>query len=119
MPRVADGLAAHVKALLDTDAGADDGRARLADQGDEAQHGAALGEEVVDEQDTVIRAEEARRHDDIVVALMGKRGDLGGQDFAVDVARLGLLGEDNRHAEMLCGDARDADARSLDGSGFW
>ena len=64
------------------------------------------------------RSSGLRKRADIVVALMGKRGDLRSQDLAVNVARLGFLGKDDRHAEMLRGDASDADARSLDGQDF-
>ena len=90
----------------------------VAHERDQTQHRAALGEEVIDEQNAIVRAEEAGGNDDVVVALMGEGGDLRGQDFTVDVARLCFLGEYHRNTKMLRGDACDSDAGSLDGQDF-
>lgn len=115
---VTQAVAAVLKAFFDDDAAAFEGGAGGANDVDEALEGAAVGEEVVDDEDVVVAREVFLCEDDVVDAFVGEGFDFGVVHVAVKVDALGFLGEDDGYVEILRGDAGDADATGFDGEYF-
>ena len=112
----ADELAALLEALLDGDADALDSGTSLLGQLQQTQQGAAVGQEVVDDENVVLGGEELLGDDDIINFLVGEGLDLRLVVVVVQVDAHGLFGEHHRHiAEMLGGHACDANAGRFDG----
>ena len=111
---LAELIATALEALLHRNANAGYlGTRSLADL-DKTLKRAAVGQEVVDDQDLVALGQETLTNDDRVLLLLGKGVDGRGILLAVEVDGLRLLGKDNRHtAKMLSRDAGHANARSL------
>ena len=90
---IADYLSTRLEALLDADANAAHGGARLAADIQQALHGLAVGKKVVQNQHLVSRGEELLGKGDIVITAVGIRMYGGSVNIAVDVLALGLLGK--------------------------
>ena len=76
----------------------------------------APGEEIVDDQHMVLRAQELGRHLHIKLGAPGKGHHRSGVQLPVQVFGFGLFGEHHRQiAEILGGDGGNSDAAGLDG----
>ena len=91
---------ARLKALLNADADAADGRTCLRADIQQTLHGLAVGEEVVQNQHLVRGGEKLLGQRDVIITAIGVGVNGGGVDLAVNVLALGLLGKDDRHVEM-------------------
>ena len=111
----ADQLAALLEALLDGDADALHGGTGLLGQLQQTHQSAAVGKEVVDDEDVVLRGEELLGDDDVVNFLVGEGLDLRLVVVVVEVDAHRLFGEHHRHVELAGHHSRDADAAGLDG----
>ena len=109
------GVAALLEALLDGDADALDGGTGLLGQLQQTQQGAAVGQEVVDDENMVLGGEELLGDDDIINFLVGEGLDLRLVVVVVQVDAHGLFGKHHRHVELTGHHSRDADAAGLDG----
>ncbi len=109
-------VAATLESLLHGDADAGHARACLTAQADQTVQRLAVRQKIIDEQHVLAGVQILFRHNDGELLLLGEGIDGGDVLVAVKVDGLRLLGEHHRHiAEMLGGDAGDADAGSLDG----
>ena len=113
--QIPDDLAADLEALLDDDAQTLDGGTGGLCQRDQTLQGAAVGQEIIDDQQMIFFLQELLGHDDHVLVLVGKGLHLSDVHITINVDGLGLLGKDHRHAKFLCNEAGNADAGSLDG----
>ena len=105
---------AGLEAFLNTDADARDGRPGLAADVEQAAHGFAVGEEIVQDQHAVARAEELFGQRDVIIAPIGKRVDGGGEHVPVNIFAFCFFGKHDRHAEMPRRHAGDGDAGGFD-----
>lgn len=112
---VTDDPSALLEALLNRDADALDRAAGLCDDGQEALQRTSVCEEIVDDQDMILWAQELLRYDHLVLTLMGEGLHLCGIDIAIDIEALGLLREHHRYMKVVRYDAGNADAGSFDG----
>ena len=112
---LAQGIAAALEALLDADADALHRGARLPGQVHEAFDGAAVGQEVIDDEHVVRRVQVLFGHNDAVHIVMRERLDFRGVHVGVHVAAGGLFREQHRHPHMHRRQAGHADTRRLDG----
>ena len=87
------------------------------DDVDEGVHGAAVGQEIVDEQHPLAGVQELFGHEDIIGTLaLGEGLDLADVHVPGDVLGLVFLGKDHGGvAKGRGGQASNANARSLDG----
>ena len=81
----------------------------------QTHQGAAVGQEVVDDENVVLGGEELLGDDDIINFLVGEGLDLRLVVVVVQVDAHGLFGEHHRHVELAGHHSRDADAAGLDG----
>ena len=106
--------AAGLEAFLDADADAGDRAPGLLADVQQAFHGFAVGQKIVQDQHPVGRAQELFGQRDLIIAAIGIGVYGGGENVAVDVAALGFFGEHDRDAEMPRRHAGDGDAGRLD-----
>ena len=112
----ADDLAPGLEALLDGDADALDDGPRLFAQLDKTVQGAAVGQEVIDQEHVLALMQELLGHDNVEVLLLGEGVNGGAVLLAVEVDGLILLGKHHRDvAKVARHHACDADAGGLDG----
>ena len=114
----ADQLAALLEALLDGDADALDGGPGLIGQFQQAHQGAAVGQEIVDDEDMVFRGEELFGDDDVIDLFVGEGLDLGLVIVVVQIDAHGLFGKDHRHIELAGDHCCNADAAGFNGQHF-
>ena len=88
--------AARLEALLDADADTGHRAARLVADIQQALHGLAVCQKVVQNQHTVAGVQKLFGQGDVILAAIGKGLHLGGIDLAVNVLALGLFGEHDR-----------------------
>ena len=113
--QVADDTAADLEALFDDNAASfNNGTGGFCNR-DQALQGAAVGQEVVDDQNVLPLMEELLGHDNLFLVLMGEGLHLGNKHVAINVDGLGLLGEHHGNAEFLSHKCGNTDTGGLDG----
>ena len=116
IPPVAQVFTARLKALFNGDSNAFDRSPRGFNDFQKAIQGAAVRQKVVDYEHMVFGTDELLGNDDVENLAMGKALDARAIHFAIEVDRLGFLGEHDRSVvEMARGHAGNANPRSLDG----
>src|SRR5699024_7800018 len=92
---------AGLESFLDGDPDAFYSGAGRLDDLDQPLERTTVCQEIIDDQDMVVRREKLLRYDHMIDALMCERFDLRHIHLAVQVDALGFLGEYNRNIEML------------------
>ena len=110
-----DETAAGLEAFFNNDAQSFNGGTRILGNGDEAQQGAAIGKEVINDQNPVIRAQELLGDDNLVAVFVGKGLHFRDIHISVKIYRLGLFGKNHGNAKLLRHKGSNADAGGFNG----
>ena len=111
-------LAAFLESLFNRNANTFQCSACLFEDFDQSEDCAAIGEEIIDNQNVVVRTDKFLGYDNVVDLFMGKGFNFCRIDIAVQIDALRLFGKDNRNAEMLSGNTCNSDAGGFDGQDF-